>query len=324
MCVFCNQRTISGVRKFDPETVPHLIEEALATCGGAECEIAYFGGSFTGIERSLMVSLLDIAESYVKDGKVVGTRMSTRPDYIDEDVVDILKKYTVTQIELGIQSMSDKVLEMSGRGHTADDTRRAVLLLKENGFDVVGQMMIGLPGSEAGDEIDTAREICSMGCSAARIYPTIVFKDTELDRMYARGEYTPLTVDDAAERSASVLEIFDENGVGCLRIGLCDSEELHGDSSYSAGPLHAALGEIVMSRLFLRRIISGISELAKDTAVCGRSLLIECPRGCVSKVIGNRKENVAAISSEFGIKRIKTIENDDLIGYNIKVSLIQK
>ena len=315
-CVFCDQRTISGTVRFDISDVRRTIDEAILSSNGAEREIAYFGGSFTGIDRDLMIRLLDIAKQYVSSGDVLGIRMSTRPDYIDDEIIGILKKYAVSEVELGIQSMSDHVLAASKRGHTSLDTRRAVSLLTDGGFRVGGQMMIGLPGSTPDDEVSTANAICDMGCVSARVYPTLVFKGTELDEMFRRGEYVPLTVDDAAERSARVLDVFDKRGVRCLRSGLCDSENLHSESSFSAGPNHPSIGEIAMSRLFYIRISDALSGMMVPD---GASLMVLCSRGSVSKVIGNRGENRERLLREFGIKSLKAIENDQLLGYNIKV-----
>jgi histone acetyltransferase (RNA polymerase elongator complex component) len=131
-----------------------VVETNLSTIRGRNVtsEIAFFGGSFTGIERELMISLLDLAEEYVKRGEVQGIRMSTRPDYINEEIIEILKKYTISAVELGIQSMSDFVLSTSKRGHTTETSRVAVKMLRDAGFNVVGQMMVGLPGSSRVDE----------------------------------------------------------------------------------------------------------------------------------------------------------------------------
>ncbi|MBR6917569.1 MAG: radical SAM protein, partial [Clostridia bacterium] len=316
-CVFCDQKVISGTEFFDEENVRKIIEDHISTSCGAELETAFFGGSFTGIDRELMVRLLNTAQKYVDDGAICGIRMSTRPDYIDEDIISILKNYTITQVELGIQSMSDKVLALSRRGHSADDTVRACELLVSNGFQVGGQMMVGLPGSTSADEIETARAICRLGCTSSRIYPTIVFADTELDRMYRKGEYSPLSTDEAARRAADCLEVFGENGVKCLRIGLCDSDNLHSGGKYSAGPNHPSMGEIVVSKLFYKKIKNALEKLGSIET--GSTLVIECPKGAVSKVVGNKRENAKKLHDEFGIKRIKTIENDQLLGYNIKV-----
>ncbi len=159
-CVFCNQRTISGKKEFDLSSVDSDINTALSSinAGDAEVEIAFFGGSFTGIDRGLMVTLLKKAEKYISEGKVHSVRLSTRPDYIDEEILNILKEHHVRNIELGIQSMSDDVLSACKRGHTAEQTVNACQLIVENGFDLVGQMMIGLPCSSQIDEINTAKK----------------------------------------------------------------------------------------------------------------------------------------------------------------------
>ena len=147
-CVFCNQRSISGVDEFNPESVTDIIESALATIGeGVDVEIAFFGGSFTGIDRPLMIRLLEIANSYLVSGKISGIRCSTRPDYISREILDELKKYGMTVIELGLQSIDDSVLSLTKRGHTSDSAMRACKMIKERGFDLIGQMMIGLPDS---------------------------------------------------------------------------------------------------------------------------------------------------------------------------------
>ncbi len=334
MCVFCNQRTISGTSFFSEESVREIIEETLSTADDAECEIAFFGGSFTGIDRDLMVRLLDVAEEYVKKGKVQGIRMSTRPDYIDSETVSILKNYTVSQIELGIQSMSDEVLAKCRRGHTAEQTEKAVELLTDSGFQVVGQMMIGLPGATPEDEVFTAKKICEMGCVSSRIYPTVVFCETELESMTASGEYVPLTVEEAVKRSATVLEIFEEKGVNCIRIGLCESENLHSDRAYVAGPNHSAMGELVMGRVFFNRMCRQIEKFLSDEGLplslelaneeekkklASVKLEIACPKGAVSKIVGNKRENKMKILEKYGIKCVKAVEKNDLLGYNIMI-----
>ncbi len=320
-CVFCNQRYISGTSEFEEGAFKRIVDEHIVSSEGAEREIAFFGGSFTGIDRALMIRLLDGAEEYVRRGLAVGIRMSTRPDYIDDEIVSILKKYTLTEVELGIQSISDKVLSLSKRGHTAADSIRACKLLCDAGIAVGGQMMTGLPGSTKEDEVATAEAICEAGCASSRIYPTLVFKNTELDEMYRRGEYTPLSLDEAVERSAAALAVFEAHGVKCLRIGLCESDALHSDATYSAGPADPSIGERVISRLFYDRIkreilSSGVNDLT------GRALEVYCARGAVSKVVGHKRENRAKLEKEFGIKSVKAIEKSDLLGYNIKVLLI--
>jgi len=319
-CVFCNQHTISGISAFVPDEneIRKNIDGVLSTSGNAECEIAFFGGSFTGIDRDLMKKLLDIAESYVEKG-VSGIRMSTRPDYISDEILDLLANYSITAIELGIQSMSDIVLAKSKRGHTAADSEKACRLIKERKISLVGQMMIGLPGADLEDEIKTALAIAELGADAVRIYPTVIFRDTPLCRMAESGTYVPLKLDEAVERSAKVLHIFEERGVECIRIGLCESENLHAEETYFAGPNHSALGELVLSR----RYYDEIQALLQKSCVSlnGKNLKIFAPAGDVSKIVGHKGANKAKLIDEYGIKNIKVIEKKDILRYNIKIDI---
>ena len=317
MCVFCNQRAISGVCSFIPSMAREVIEAHLSTIHGrgATCEIAFFGGSFTGIDRELMISLLDLAEEYVKRGEVQGIRMSTRPDYIDDEIIEILGKYTISAVELGIQSMSDTVLTTSKRGHTADISRAAVKLLRDAGFSVVGQMMVGLPGASREDEVYTAREICRLGCSAARIYPTVVFRETELSDMLARGEYSPLTLDEAVSRSADILEVFLNSDVECIRIGLCDSENLHSDKTYVAGPSHPSMGELVYGEIYYKKMCALLEDSTERYKI---EFLV--PRGETSKAVGQKKRNIQRLKEKYGIKSAHVTEREDLPPYTVVLS----
>lgn len=316
MCVFCNQRAISGVSHFLPEMAKTKIDEVLSTIDttSTQCEIAFFGGSFTGIDRKLMIELLDLAEGYVRDGRAEGIRMSTRPDYINEEIVNILKGYTISAVELGVQSFSEDVLIKCKRGHNPTATVEAFDLLNKAGISTVGQMMIGLPGATLDDEVKCAEEICKCGARAARIYPTIVFKDTELYSMTQRGEYSPLTLDEAVERSASVLEVFINNNVDCLRIGLCESENLHSDESYHAGPNHPSLGELVYGEVYYR-IIDRFIENQRGNI--GKNLVIHVPKGRISTVVGQNRRNILRIKDKYQIKNVKFIENPTDMRYNI-------
>lgn len=305
MCVFCNQRTISGRQCFDERSVPDIIEAALATAGDAVCEIAFFGGSFTGIDRSLMIRLLEVGHKYVTGGRVTSLRCSTRPDYIDDEVMDILTKYSVKTVELGIQSTSDRVLAASRRGHTSADTRCACAIIRAHGVTLGGQMMIGLPSSTIADEEETARAICTLGCAEARIYPTVVFAGTELADMTAAGDYTPLSVDEAAYRTARVMRILEDAGVKILRVGLCDSENLH-TGEYIAGPNHPAIGEIAASILYYEDICSAIDrKIARGVNTRGRCAVIYVSDGAQSKAAGQKGKNKRVLAEKYGLRSVK-------------------
>ena len=316
-CVFCNQRTISGVEDFDPDSLSSIIDTALETVEqDAMVEIAFFGGSFTGIDRPLMIKLLDTAYEYIKRGRVNSIRCSTRPDYINEEILTILKERGVKVIELGLQSSSDIVLAATKRGHSFEDERAACELIVKSGFLLVGQMMIGLPGSSEASELETAKFIISSGASGARIYPTVVFKGTELCSMAVSGEYKPLVLQEAISRSASVLELFLKNGVDVIRIGLCASENLSSNETYHSGPNHSAIGELVINEYYLRQIKKKISDINLS---CGDTVKIKVAPGNLSKAIGQKKINKLLLSEIFEGIRIVFGESDVLSEYEISV-----
>ena len=313
-CVFCNQRSISGHTSFDPSSVERQIDEALTTVGAEdECEIAFFGGSFTGIDRALMIDLLDRAQKYIDSGRVGSIRLSTRPDYVNDEILTILSRYGVRTVELGLQSLCDRVLQASGRGHDARCAERACALVKAYGFQLIGQMMIGLPLSDEASETETARRICRMGADGARVYPTVVFRETELADMTERGEYLPLSDEEAAIRTARVLDIFDRAGVPCIRVGLCASENLADESYVVGGANHPSVGEMAMSELYFSRICQELDSLRAE----GGELTVYVSRGSVSKAVGQKKKNKLNLCKKYGLKHVKVLEKNEIIGYNI-------
>ena len=313
-CVFCNQRSISGQTDFDATLVDGQIAEALSTVGEDDtCEIAFFGGSFTGIDRELMLYLLGVAQKYVDSGRVLGIRMSTRPDYINERVLSDLSHFSVRTIELGLQSLDDRVLVASGRGHDRECALMACRMIKDAGYELIGQMMIGLPLSDGESEVMTAQQIAAVGADGARVYPTVVFYNTELACMTERGEYVPLTDCEAVERTKNVLAVFDKAGVPCIRVGLQSSENLSDDSKVLGGANHSAIGEMAMGELFYERICEEIDR----QGIRGGELTVYVPSGCVSKAVGQKKRNKLRICQKYGIRRIKVLEKNQILGYNI-------
>ena len=319
-CVFCNQRTISGVNEFKPEDVKQIIEDALATASDASpIEIAFFGGSFTGIDRELMVSLLKTAYSYVEAGAVESIRCSTRPDYIDSETLEILRQYGVKTIELGLQSTSDKVLQSSKRGHNFKAEDKACRLIVDSGFELVGQMMIGLPDSDIESELKTADFIISSGANAARIYPTVVFRETELCAMAISGEYTPLSLDEAVSRSAAVFERLTDAGVNVIRVGLQSGENLSSRDTYFAGPNHSALGELVIGELYYNRIMRKLS----DVRLNGRCIIeISVSRGSYSKAVGHKKKNKLRLTERYPTACLSFVESNRISDFEVSVNII--
>ncbi|MCI8332511.1 MAG: radical SAM protein [Clostridiales bacterium] len=318
-CVFCNQKTISGVQCFDISSVDRIISAALSTIDqkNSEVEIAFFGGSFTGIEPALMTQLLEIAADYVQKGVVHSIRLSTRPDYINHDILTTLKQYPVRHIELGVQSLDDEVLKASDRGHTAKQSFEACRLIKEYGFSLTGQMMLGLPLSTLDKELKTAETLALWGIDSARIYPTVVFKDTPLAEKMKNGTYTALTTQEAIERSAAVLGVFDRCYIPVIRIGLCSQDELFDPESVLSHNFHSALGECAQSTLYYHKIEALIE--ATPTLRLKERLTIFCPPGHTSKVVGHRKSNLLKLQANYAWKEIKIVEKNTLFGYNILI-----
>ncbi len=315
-CVFCNQRTITGTAGGSDRDIKSEIDIALSTIeDDAEVEIAFFGGSFTGIGIEKMTRLCDIAYEYVKLGRVQSIRLSTRPDYIDDEILTILKDRGVTHIELGIQSMSDSVLTVCKRGHTSEDTIAACQKILEHGFVLGGQMMIGLPSSLIDDEIMTAKAIVEMGASEARIYPTVVFYDTCLCDMAKSGIYSPLSLDEAVKRCVQVYDIFKSAHVNVLRIGLQQSENLDDGSKVYGGANHPSVGELVKGEYYYNLLCEREKEI--EGLSCGKSsrLIIYCDKRNVSIVAGQNKNNKIRLLSRFekyGYRDIRILGFDEM------------
>ena len=309
---------------FNKTKVKDDIDRFLSTVNtdNAEVQLAFFGGSFTGIDRKDMLYLLGIAKDYIDRGLISSVRLSTRPDYIDAEILDILEKHSVKSIELGIQSMSDKVLSACKRGHTAEISRRACRMIKERGFELIGQMMTALPSSTPLDEVNTANELVSMGVDGTRIYPTMVFAETELEYIYRNGDYTPSDLDSLIDRTEAVFSVFAENNIPVIRIGLQSSNGLGEADGIVAGCYESATGEMVISRHYLRKIKTLLDPIKEDLR--DAELTIFCHRGEISKVIGQKQTNKLKILSEYNVKNLKVLENNDIILYNIVINYNKK
>lgn len=244
-CVFCDQEGISAAKRMPtPQEVSGTIELYLSTWkGNGIREAAFYGGSFTGLPESVQKEYLDAAAPYLKDGRLDALRLSTRPDYINSRICDFLKERGVATVELGVQSMDEHVLHLSGRGHGPDAAVQAVRVLKEAGLKVGLQFMPGLPGDTRETVIETTKRVIALAPDFVRVYPSIVLKDTALHRMYLSGRYTPWPLDEMVSVCVEVKRELDLAGIPVIRMGLQPTKEL--ESSIAAGPYHPSFRQLV-------------------------------------------------------------------------------
>ena len=309
-CAFCNQRTISGAaRQPTADDVRRAVHTALASprFEGANAEIAFFGGSFTAIHREYMTELLEAAHEFIADGKVAGIRVSTRPDAIDDDVLKILKKYGVTSIEVGAQSMKDEVLRLNRRGHTAQDVVDASHLIKQYGFSLGLQMMTGLYGDDNVGARYTARQLAALRPDTVRIYPTVVLEGTELAEKMRTGEYLPQGYEEAAKLCAQLLRFFEQKRIKVIKLGLHASDGVEG--SMVGGAYHPAFRELCEGILYYNLIRQTLREKYPD----GGNFTVYVPTAELSKATGQKKSNMIKLAEEGWNIRIK---GDDRIDGN--------
>ena len=309
-CVYCNQYSIAGALRIPaPDEVRRDIEAHLETFGETDryVEVAFFGGNFTGLPVAMQDEYMRVVQPFIKRGEVQGLRCSTRPDYIDAERLKELKRYGMLNIELGAQSTNDVVLRRCGRGHTFEDIKRASELINEAGITLGLQMMLGLPESSPELDMQTARDIVSLGAKETRIYPCIVVDKTGLATDYRKHRYTPLTLDEAVRQAADVYSYFVDNNVTVLRVGLHPSDELD-NGDYLAGPYHRNFAEMVYSELW-RRKLSGIEGY-------GRKIVIETSREQRTNAIGYMAYNKTRLEQRFG--EVQFSENKDLKGFEYR------
>ncbi len=312
-CSFCNQRSITGVQYQPTEKdIDEAVKTAVSYSDNYEYEIAFFGGSFTAINREYMMRLLDCAYKYVQEGTVNGIRISTRPDAIDEDILDILKSRGVTAIELGAQSMSDKVLKANLRGHTADDVKRASHLIKEYGFSLGLQMMTGLYQSDFDTDVYSAREIISLKPDTVRIYPTVTLDKTMLGELYRSGEYQPPELLKSVNLCALLLKMFSENNIEVIRLGLHYSDDLKSGMLYDN--YHAAFKELCESKLMLDEFLElcETKNIPKDS-----SLIVAVNPKSISKFVGQKRSNITKLH-EIGYD-VKVVQDERLKTYELRI-----
>ncbi|WP_276876356.1 elongator complex protein 3 [Anaerococcus hydrogenalis] len=305
-CAFCNQVKITNYKdSINKENTIKQIDQYLSYFPNNDNpkEIAFFGGSFTGLETDVMISYLEIALAYKKKGIIDRIRLSTRPDYINNSILDILKEYEVDVIELGIQSLDDEILKANERGHSREDSIKASKLIKEYGFKLGHQIMPGLYKDTYDSAINTGLESIKMNPDMVRIYPTLVIKDTKLEKLYKENLYKPLTLDEAIDISSKLYMIYSYKNIPVIRIGLQPTENINDKEDVVAGPFHPSIRQLVESnihKIYLEELIKNFDF--KD------NIIIHVGNREISIISGNKKSNKDYFYKKYGL--IINFKND--------------
>lgn len=287
-CVFCDQRMLTGTgdAKLSPADIQGILENALALQpSGQKVEAAFYGGSFTALPLRQQEELLAPAQHFLATGQLTGIRLSTRPDAIDEEEARWLKTQGVSCVELGAQSLCNSVLNAAKRGYEFSCVEKAVAVLRHVGLTVGVQLMPGLPGETRLLWQKTLQRLWKLAPDFIRLYPTVVLAGTELASSFAKGAYKPLALAEAIERTAWAVAGCQQRGIGVIRMGLQDSEELH-SAKLLAGPYHPAFGELVWSFLVRQQVLCGLEQLSFSAC-----RLVYHPHDS-SKVRGHKNENL--------------------------------
>lgn len=299
-CCFCDQKKISGSTAMPTvEDIQKNTENYLDIVKNyRKVQIAFFGGSFTAIPKETQIMYLETVAPYIKSGAVDSVRLSTRPDYIDEETLLMLREHSVETIELGAQSMDDDVLLCSGRGHTAADTEKASELIRAYGFELGLQTMTGLPGASFESDLYTAEKIIALKPNIVRIYPTVIIRDTFLHKMYEKGTYVPPTLERTVDLCAQLMIKYNENDIKVIRMGLQATDVISLGEDVVAGPYHPAFGQLVKSRIAYEKLL----EMAESQK--GKEFTANVPPDELSDYIGQKKCNVYKLKEQFGYEKV--------------------
>ena len=307
-CVFCNQNSITGqLEKVNEYTVKETAEQYFKTIDRTNSiiEISFFGGTFTAIPAEKQIELLSVAKSYKAEGKINFIRLSTRPDYIDDEILTMLRAYSVDIIELGVQSMDNEVLKLSGRGHTKTDTINASKKIKEYGFTLGHQIMLGLPGDSPKKDISTVIECLKLNPDLCRIYPALVLKDTPMEVMYEKGIYKPYILDEAVQIAKQLYSMFKYNKVNIIRVGLQATDNISEGKDIVTGPNHPAFRELVEGSLLCDMIKENIENLEDEVE-------IHINPKYISKLYTNRKQYFLQLKEAKNIPLIHIISDTSI------------
>lgn len=310
-CVFCNEKKTAG--DFPDKITESIFRETLfgyinkTRQKPDRIQIAFYGGNFTGIDKSYQADLLGFAKPFVEEGLIASVRISTRPDYIDSETLDLLEKFHVGTVEIGAQSMVDEVLDLAGRGHSSSDVRNAVRILKDRGFETGVHLMAGLPGDGREKFKYTVDEIIALRPDMVRIHPTIVFKDTAMAESYRHYNYIPMTMSDAIDYCKYALIRFEEAGIPVIRLGLQTTREMEEEGSIIAGPFHPAFRSLVEGGIFLD-MASSLMELTQTKS---KEVTFTLSPKDVSSFRNLKNQNISILKRRFNPGKI-SVKTDSL------------
>lgn len=320
-CVFCDQKSITGVRRdmVSPENVERQILEFLEYKGNdrRSAQVAFYGGNFLGLEKDYIERLLNVSTKFVKNKKIDAIRFSTRPDTIDHDRIEIIKNYPIATVEIGAQSMDDRVLATVKRGHSAFDTQQAVTLLKNRDYQIGLQMMVGLPKEDEAGSLSTAYRISELEPDFVRIYPTIVLKNSLLARWYENGTYRPWSLERSVAHVKTLYLFFKKKNIPVIRMGLQASDDLDSGAAVLAGPYHPAFGHLVHSEIFLDM---ATAILEKEKIFHDKITLNVHPHS-ISKMRGLKNKNVNSLKIKFQLQSLKIVPDPSLGEDKLALSL---
>lgn len=320
-CVFCNQSIITGINKKPPTAgqLRNIIEGFLKykTSTHSPVQISFYGGTFLGLDARYVQMALRVATEYVKKGAVDSLRFSTRPDSIDISRLNLLEPFPVKTIEIGIQSMDNGVLQLAGRGHTAEETEEAVVLLKKRGYEIGAQIMAGLPGDSEETILKTAKRLGGLEPDFARIYPAVVLRGSQLEKMYNAGIYEPLNLYSCVSIVKKLYLYFSQKKIRVIRMGLQATEDFERGTDIISGPYHPAFGQMVISAVFLdmaRLVLEKYRMNAKKL----KTVKLNVHKRDISKMRGLKNCNIKVLKAEFGIDMLRVVPDEAVFLNNLK------
>jgi len=318
-CIFCDQEKITSqsVRSVGTDDVREVLEKAISSKRfdiRRNPEVAFYGGTFTGLPKDRIKELLEAVAPYIRDRFISAIRVSTRPDFIDEERLKIMKAFHVRTVELGVQSLDEDVLSMAQRGHTAGDVIRAVQILKKSGFKVGIQLMPGLPGDSKERFRATIEKVIGLNPDMVRLYPALVIEGTGLARMYAEGSYRPLTLEEGVDLCVDAVTRLETNGIPVIRIGLMSSPSLLEDRRIVSGPWHTAFGFLVRSAIHQKAIEADLP--APGTA---KGIRIFAPERDIPLIRGYKNRGIRMIEEKTGAEVLRITVDDNLPGGRVRI-----